>query len=106
MVALVLFVKKKDGILQLCVDDRKLNQVTIKSKYPLLPIDDLFNQLQGATVFSKIDLRTRYHQLRFKEKDILKNAFRCRYGLYEFRVMSFGLTNAPALFMDLMNRVF
>ncbi|KAA0033196.1 ty3-gypsy retrotransposon protein [Cucumis melo var. makuwa] len=102
----VLFVKKKDGSMRLCIDYKELNKVTVKNRYPLPRIDDLFDQLQGAIVFSKIYLRSGYHQLRIKDGDVPKTAFRSRYGHYEFIVMSFGLTNAPAVFMDLMNRVF
>ena len=98
--------KKKDETLRLCVDYRPLNKVTIKNKYPLPRIDLLFDQLAGAKVFSKIDLRSGYHQIKIKPEDIPKMTFTTRYGLYEYLVMSFGLTNAPAHFMYLMNSVF
>ncbi|GJT83097.1 putative reverse transcriptase domain-containing protein [Tanacetum coccineum] len=103
-IASVLFVKKKEGSFE-CIDYQELNKLTVKNRYPLPRIDDLFDQLQGSSVYSKIDLRSGYHQLRVREEDILKTAFRTRYGHYEFQVMPFGLTNAPAVFMDLMNRV-
>nr|GEX37844.1 putative reverse transcriptase domain-containing protein [Tanacetum cinerariifolium] len=101
----VLFMKKKDGSFRMCIDYRELNKLTIKNRYPLLRIDDLFDQLQGSSVYSKIDLRSGYHQLYIREKDILITAFMTRYGHYEFQVMPFGLTNEPAVFMDLIKRV-
>ncbi|GKB76205.1 putative reverse transcriptase domain-containing protein [Tanacetum coccineum] len=101
----VLFVKKKDESFHMCIDYHELNKLTVKNRYPLPRIDDLFDQLQVSSVYSKIDLRSGYHQLRVREEDILKTAFRTRYGHYEFHVMPFGLTNAPAVFMDLINRV-
>ncbi|GKE15905.1 putative reverse transcriptase domain-containing protein [Tanacetum coccineum] len=101
----ILFVKKKDGSFLMCIDYRELNKLTVKNRYPLPRIDDLFNQLQGSSIYLKIDLRSGYHQLRVREEDIPRTAFRTRYEHYEFRVMPFGLTNAPAVFMDLMNRV-
>ena len=102
----MLFVKKKDGTLWLCIDYRQLNKLTIKNKYLLPRIDDLFDQLKGASIFLKIDLRSGYHQLRIKDVDVHKTTFRMRYGHYEFLVIPFGLKNAPTAFVDLMNRVF
>ncbi|GJV18267.1 putative reverse transcriptase domain-containing protein, partial [Tanacetum coccineum] len=99
----VLFVKKKDGSFRMCIDYHELNKLTVKNRYPLPRINDLFDQLQGSSVYLKIDLRSGYHQLRVREEDIPNTAFRTRYGHYEFQVMPFGLTNAPAVFMDLMN---
>jgi len=102
----VLFVKKKDGSMRLYISYRELNKVNIKNRYPLSRIDDLFDQLQGASVFFKIDLRSEYYQLKIKPEDVSKTAFRIRYGHYEFLVMPFGLTNTSAAFIDLMNRIF
>jgi hypothetical protein len=102
----VLFLRKKCGTLILCIDFRQLNKVFVKNKYPLPRIDDLFDQLKDAKIFSKIDLRSGYHQVRIKEEDIIKTAFRTRYGHYEFTVVPFGLSNAPTIFMCLMNGVF
>nr|GEU60551.1 putative reverse transcriptase domain-containing protein [Tanacetum cinerariifolium] len=99
----VLFVKKKYGSFQMCIDYKELNKLTVKNRYSLPRIDDLFNQLQGSSVYAKIDLRSGYHQLRVREEDILKTTFRTLYGHYEFQVMPFGLTNVPAVFMDLIN---
>jgi hypothetical protein len=104
--ALVLFVEKKDETRRMCIDYRALNEVTIKNKYPLPRIEDLFDQLRGASVFSKIDLRSGYHQLRIRPLNIPKTTVITKYGLYEYTVMSFGLTNASAFFMNLMNSVF
>jgi hypothetical protein len=101
----VIFIPKKDGMQRMCVDCRALNAVTIKNKYPLTCINDLFDQLRGACVFSKIDLQSGYHQLKIRKSDIPKTAFIIRYGLYEYTVMSFGLINAPSYFMYLMNKV-
>nr|GFC00339.1 putative reverse transcriptase domain-containing protein [Tanacetum cinerariifolium] len=103
--ALVLFVKKKDGSFRMCIDYRELNKLIVKNRYPLPQIDNLFNQLQGYSVYSKIDLRSSYHQLRVREQDVPKTKFKTRYGYYEFQVMPFGLTNAPAVFLDLRKRV-
>nr|GEW35130.1 putative reverse transcriptase domain-containing protein [Tanacetum cinerariifolium] len=101
----VLFVKKKDESFRMCIDYQELNKLTVKNRYPLPTIDDLFDQLQGSSVYSKINLRSGYHQLRLRDEDIPKTAFRTRYGHYEFQMMPFGLTNARAIFMDLMNHV-
>jgi hypothetical protein len=102
----VLTMEKKDGTQRMCVDYGSLNKVTIKNKYPIPWIEDLFDQMKGASVFSKIDLRSGYHQLKIRESDIPKTAFHTKYGLYEYTVMPFDLTNAPTYFMYLMNKVF
>ena len=102
----VIFVKKKDGTLRLCIDYRQLNKMTIKNRYPFPRIDDLFDQLCGETVFSNIDLQFGYHQVRIKDEDIFKTTFRNKYGHYDFGVIPFGLTNASDVFMCLMNNVF
>nr|GFA63811.1 putative reverse transcriptase domain-containing protein [Tanacetum cinerariifolium] len=103
--ALVLFVKKKDGSFRMCIDYRDLNKLTVKNRYLLPRIDDLFDQLQGSGIYLKIDLRSGYHQLRVRDEDIPKTAFRTRHGHYEFQVIPFGLTNTPTVFINLMNRV-
>jgi hypothetical protein len=103
---LVIFVKKKDGSLRMCIYYRDLNRATVKNRYLIPLIDDLFDQMKGEVVFSKIDLRSGYHQLRIKEGDIPKNAFRTRFGHYKFVVVPFELTNAPVVFMSVMNNIF
>jgi len=102
----VLLVKKKDGSSRLCIEYRQLNKLTIKNRYPLPRIDDLMDQLHGAVVFSKIDLHSGYHQIIVKAEDVQKISFRSRYGHYELLVMPFGVTNAPTIFMDYINRIF
>jgi hypothetical protein len=102
----ILFVKKKDGSMRMCIDYRNLNAVIVKNKYPLPRTDDLLDQLKSAKFFSKIDLWSRYHQMKIRPEDILKTTFITRYGQYEFIVVSFGLTNALAYFMNMMNKVF
>ncbi|GJW87857.1 putative reverse transcriptase domain-containing protein [Tanacetum coccineum] len=101
----VLFVKKKDRSFRKCIDYRELNKLTVQNRYPLPRIDDLFDQLQGSSIYTEIDLRSGYHQLRVRDEDIPKTSFKTRYGHYEFQVMPFGLTNTPVVFMDLMNHV-
>jgi hypothetical protein len=101
----VLFVKKKYGTLRLCIDYIQLNKVTIKNKYPLPRIDDIFDQMKGENIFPKIDLRSDYHQVRIKEENINKTTFKTRYGHYEFTVVPFGISNSPTIFMCLMNEV-
>ena len=102
----MLFIRNKDGSMRMCIDYRELNKVMIKNRYPLPRIDDLLDQLQGTCMFSNINLHSSYHQVRVKEVDIPKTAFRTCYGHYEFLVMSFGQTNALVVFMDMMNKVF
>jgi hypothetical protein len=102
----VIFIRKKDGSWRLCIDCRQLNKAAINNQYPLPRIDDLFDQMKGATVFSKIDLRSGYHQLRIKEDDVPKTTLKTRFGHYALTVFPFGLTNAPGVFMSLVNRVF
>jgi hypothetical protein len=102
----IIFIRKKDGSWRLCIDYRQLNKATIKNQYPLPRIDDLFDQLKGVTVFSKINLRSGYHQLRIKEDGVPKTALKTRFGHYKFTIFSFGLTNAPGVFIILMNEVF
>ena len=106
MGAFIILVKKNYGGMRLCDDFKQLNKVTIKNKYPLPKIDGLMNQLRGATVFSKIDPRFGYHQIRAQSKDIPNTAFKTHYGHYEYTMMSFGLTNVPSMFMDYMNKIF
>ena len=101
----IIFVKKKDGTLRLCIDYSQLNKMAIKNRYSFPCIEDLFDQLRGETIFSKIDLRYGYHEVQIKDEDIFKTTFRTRYGHYEFVIMPFGITNAPDVFMCLMNNV-
>ena len=102
----VLLVKKKDGCRKICIDYWELNKVTIKNKYPLARIDNMFNQLSGSNAFWQLDLRSRYHQLKVKKEDIQNTTFRTYYGHYEFLVMPFGVTNALVVFMNMMNQIF